>query len=67
MYARNAVDGDVTQSESHCSNPYDAKSHFEAWWQVNLGDVYVINSVIIVNYHQTGGLYIQGHYSSEHA
>ncbi|KAI0210807.1 hypothetical protein LSAT2_004413 [Lamellibrachia satsuma] len=26
----------------------------EAWWQVDLGDVYVINSVIIVNYDSSG-------------
>ena len=58
MHARNAVDGDITPGSDHCSNPYAREVPYEAWWQVDLEDVYVINSVIIVNINQVGGMYV---------
>ncbi|KAI0221423.1 hypothetical protein LSAT2_027240 [Lamellibrachia satsuma] len=61
--AKNAVNGDVTQDEAHCAHPLAALRSESAWWQVDLGDVYVINSVIIVNGYQTGGSnYLQNIY-----
>ena len=55
MVASKAVDGDITPGALHCAHPLAQPSTEAAWWQVDLGDVYVINSVTIVN----GRMYIQ--------
>ena len=54
MVASRAVDGVADFTHAHCSHPLTSGSA-NAWWQVDLGDVYVINSVTIVNGWQTGG------------
>ena len=55
MVASRAVDGVADPSDrSHCAHPLTSGKD-TAWWQVDLGDVYVINSVTIVNGWQVGG------------
>ena len=54
LVASRAVDGVADFTEAHCSHPLGSSTPY-VWWQVDLGDVYVINSVTIVNGWQTGG------------
>ena len=54
MKASRAVDGIADFTEAHCAHPLISGSA-NAWWQVDLGDVYVISSITIVNGWQTGG------------
>ena len=54
--ASRAVDGVADPSDhNHSAHPLAPSSKDTAWWQVDLGDVYVINSVTIVNGGQVGG------------
>ena len=55
MRAGRALDGYFTPHAYHCAHPL--AQLVNVWWQVDLGDLYVINDVIIVNGHQTGGTY----------
>ena len=53
--ASRAVQGDVNQiDDDYCAHP-EAPSGNSAWWQVDLGDVYVINNITIVNGREGGG------------
>ena len=58
MVASRGVDGTIRQENAHCAHPLAPRQSDEGWWQVDLGDVYVINSVIIVNYDRSGGTHI---------
>ena len=56
MIANRAVDGDVGPDTEQCSHP-DAGYGNRAWWQVDLGDDYVIDKVTIVNGVRSTGMY----------
>ena len=55
MYAGKALDGHITPPAYYCAHPL--AQLVNVWWQVDLGDLYVINDVIIVNGHQIGRTY----------
>ncbi|KAK2156856.1 hypothetical protein NP493_1931g00001 [Ridgeia piscesae] len=59
LVASRAVDGVADFTPAHCSHP-EAQSTPNAWWQVDLGDVYVINSITIVNGWHTGEAVVIG-------
>ena len=43
--SRRAVDGDI----NNCAQPLAVPSSDYAWWQVDLGDLYVVTNVTIYN------------------
>ena len=57
MFANRAVDGDLGPEREHCSHQVAATANDGAWWQVDLGDDYVIVEVTIVNGVRSTGMY----------
>ena len=65
--ASRAVDGVATPNDAnHCAHP-DTTDTGEsiAWWEVDLGDIYVINNITIVNGHESKRKrYTHSHFST---
>ena len=49
MIANRSVDGYLGPEREHCSHPDAGSPSVSAWWQVDLGENYVIDKVTIVN------------------
>ena len=58
MVADRAVDGYVGPEKEHCAHPDAGSPSVSAWWQVDLGDDYVIDKVTIVNAGPNTGMYV---------
>ena len=52
--ASRAVDGVAIHNDAnHCAHPDTRTGKSIAWWEVDLGDIYVIDSITIVNGHES--------------